>query len=101
LAKGKSNELVWTSVEEQAFENLKSTLRDCVRAYLYTAEWGKPFGIHCDNSKLAVGSCLVQWDDYGRQKPIAFTNAELSGVQLAWAAIETEACAIVWSLNKY
>ena len=56
LAKGKPNELVWTAVEEQAFENLKSALRDCVKANLYTAEWGKPFGIHCDSSKLAVGS---------------------------------------------
>ena len=40
LAKGKPNELVWTTVEEQAFENLKSALRDCVKANLYTAEWG-------------------------------------------------------------
>jgi Reverse transcriptase (RNA-dependent DNA polymerase) len=43
LAKGKPNELVWTSVKEQAFEKLKSALRDCIRANLYTAEWGKPF----------------------------------------------------------
>jgi hypothetical protein len=101
LAKGKSNELVWTSVEEQTFEKLKSALRDCVRANLYTAEWGKPFGIHCDSSKLAVGSCLVQWDDDGRQKPIVFASAKLSGAQLAWAAIEKEAYAIIWSLNKF
>jgi hypothetical protein len=54
LAKGKPIELAWTSVEEQAFEKLKSAWRDCVRANLYTTEWGKPFGIHCDSSKLAV-----------------------------------------------
>ena len=101
LAKGKPNELVWTAVEEQAFENLKSALRDCVKANLYTAEWGKPFGINCDSSKLAVGSCLVQWDDDGREKPIAFASSKLSGAQLAWAAIEKEAYAIIWSLNKF
>jgi Reverse transcriptase (RNA-dependent DNA polymerase)/RNase H-like domain found in reverse transcriptase len=101
LAKGKFNELVWTSVEEKAFEKLKSVLRDCVRANLYTAEWSKPFRIHCDSSKLAVGSSLVKWDDEGRQKPIAFESAKISGAQLAWAAIEKEAYAIVWLLNKF
>jgi RNase H-like domain found in reverse transcriptase len=68
---------------------------------LYTAEWDKPFGIHCDGSKLAVGRCLVQWDDDGRQKPIAFALAKLSGAQLAGAVIEKEAYAIIWSLNKF
>jgi len=80
LAKDKPNKLVWTDVEEQAFENLKSALCDCVRANLFTAEWGKPFGIHCDSSNFAIGSCLVQWDDEGREKPIAFTSSTLSGV---------------------
>ena len=88
-------------LKNRLFEKLKSALRDCVRANLYTAEWGKPFGIHCDSSKLAVGSCLVQWDDDGRQKPIVFASAKLSGAQLAWAAIEKEAYAIIWSLNKF
>jgi len=37
LAKDKPNEFVWTDVEEQAFENLKSALCDCVRANLFTA----------------------------------------------------------------
>jgi len=87
LAKDKPNELVWTDVEEQAFENLKSALCDCVRANLFPAELGKPFGIHCDSSNFAVGSCLVQWDDQGREKPIAFASSKLSGAQLAWAAL--------------
>jgi hypothetical protein len=101
LAKGKPNIIVWTPLEEQAFEQLKVALCDCVRANLFTAEWGKPFGIHCDSSKIAVGSCLVQWDPDGVERPIAFTSAKLSGAQLSWAAIEKEAYAIIWSLNKF
>jgi hypothetical protein len=31
-------DFVWTSVEEHAFETLKSTMRDRVRANLFTAE---------------------------------------------------------------
>jgi hypothetical protein len=101
LAKGKPNIIVWTPLEEQAFEQLKVALSDCVRANLFTAEWGKPFGIHCDSSKIAVGSCLVQWDPDGVERPIAFASAKLSGAQLSWAAIEKEAYAIIWSLNKF
>jgi hypothetical protein len=41
LAKGKQNIIVWTPREEQAFEQLKIALSDCVRANLFTAEWGK------------------------------------------------------------
>jgi RNase H-like domain found in reverse transcriptase len=37
----------------------------------------------------------------GRQKSIAVASAKLFGAQLAWAAIENEAYAIVWSLNKF
>jgi hypothetical protein len=101
LAKDKPNIVVWTEVENLAFERLKQALADCVKANLYTAQWGKPFGIHCDASKLAIGSCLVQWDDEGREKPISFASSKLSGAQLNWAAIEKEAYAIIWSLNKF
>ena len=43
----------------------------------------------------------MQWDDDGREKSIAFASSKLSGAQLAWAAIEKEAYAIIWSLNKF
>jgi len=46
-------------------------------------------------SAAAVGSCLVQWDDEGREKPVAFGSSKLFGAQLAWAAIEKEAYAVI------
>ncbi|HNJ38603.1 MAG TPA: RNase H-like domain-containing protein [Nitrosomonas sp.] len=101
LGKGKPNVILWTSIEERAFTNLKDALRECVRSNLYTVKYGHPFGIHCDASRIAVGSCLVQWDDDGREKPIAFASSKLSGAQLVWAAVEKEAYAVIWSLNKF
>jgi len=53
-------------------------------------------GIHTDASNIAVGSCLVQWDSQGNEIPIAFASA-----QLAWAAVEKEAFAVLWSINKF
>lgn len=101
LAKGKPNMIEWSDVEEAAFCELKHVLCECVKANLYIAQWGQPFGIHTDASNFAVGSCLVQWDTLGNERPIAFASAKLSGAQLAWAAVEKEAYAVVWSLNKF
>jgi hypothetical protein len=101
LAKGKPNVIEWSDIEEVAFCELKHVLCECVKANLYIAQWGQPFGIHTDASNLAVGSCLVQWDTLGNERPIAFASAKLSGAQLAWAAVEKEAYAVVWSLNKF
>jgi hypothetical protein len=101
LAKGRSNLVEWGDTEETAFQELKRVLCECVKANLYIAQWGQPFGIHTDASSIAVGSCLVQWDSQGKERPIAFASSKLTGAQLAWAAVEKEAYAVVWSLNKF
>jgi hypothetical protein len=41
LAKGKANVIEWTMVEPQTFDNLKTALRECVKANLM-AKWGTP-----------------------------------------------------------
>ena len=101
LAKGKPNLVQWSEREEAAFCEHKRALYACIRANLYIAQWGQLFGIHTNASNIAVGSCLVQWDSEGNEVPIAFASAKLSGAQLAWVAVEKEAFAVVWSLNKF
>jgi len=100
LAKGTPNLVQWSEQEEAAFCKLKQALCACVKANLHIAQWVS-FGIHTDASNIAVGSCLVQWDSQGNEIPIAFASAKLTGAQLAWAAVEKEAFAVVWSLNKF
>ena len=57
--------------------------------------------MHVDASKYAVGACLTQWNEDGSERPISFASSKLSGSQLSWAAIEKEAYAVVWALNKF
>ena len=68
---------------------------------MYTVQYGKPFGLQVDASKWAVGACLVQWDKTGNEKPISFASSKLTGSQLQWAAVEKEAYAVIWALNKF
>src|SRR5207245_7142608 len=63
-------------------------------------DFNKDFIIECDASKYCVGACLVQ-EFQGKQHPIAFTSAKLSGAQLHWAAIESEAWAVIHALKKF
>lgn len=62
---------------------------------------GQPFGIYCDASNIAVGSCLIQWTAEGQEVPISFASSKLVGSQISWATIEKEAYAVIWSLNKF
>ena len=62
---------------------------------------GEPLGIYCDASHIAVGSHVVQWDSDVKEIPISFTSSKLSGAQLSWAAVEKEAYAVIWALNKF
>jgi len=78
--KEKPTKVVWTEVEEKAFQELKRQLcEECTRIQMYTVDYGKPFGLLVDVSGFAVGSCLIQWDEEGKERPIAFASAKLAG----------------------
>ena len=66
-------------------------------------EYGKPCGILVvvDASGLAVGCCLIQWDDRGVEKPIAFASSKLNPTQMRWSTIEREAYAVIFALRKF
>ena len=100
--KDKPTKVIWTDVEESAFQELKRRLcEECTRIQLHTVDFGKPFGLLVDASGFAVGACLIQWEEDGREKPIAFASAKLAGAQLAWSTIEREAHGVIWALNRF
>ena len=101
ITNDKPARVVWTETEDIAFQQLKQALCDCTRRNLYTIRYGEPFGVHVDSSKYAVGACLMQWNEDGTERPISFASSKLTGSQLSWAAVEKEAYAVVWALNKF
>ena len=69
------NQITWTSDHQQAFNKLKACL--CNATKLHVVEYGKPCGILVDANGIAVGCCLIQWDEKGMEKPIALLAASL------------------------
>ena len=72
------NQIKWTTDHQQAFDRLKECL--CNATKLHVVEYGKPCGILVDASGVAVGCCLIQWDDRGVKKPIAFASSKFNGL---------------------
>jgi len=57
---------------------------------LHVITYGDPCGILVDASLSAVGCCLIQWSNDGKEKPIAFASSKLTPTQMAWYTMEKE-----------
>ncbi len=93
------NNIPWTSCEEKAFCQIKEEL--CKTIELHTPDVTKPFIITCDASELGIGASLGQTNEEGKVMPVTFTSKKLSNTQKRWFAIEREAYAVIWALQKF
>ena len=82
-----------------AFEKLKSDL--CNATALHTIDFLKEFGLLVDASASSIGCCLIQWDEEGVERPVAFASLKLSTTQTRWSTIEREAYAVIWALERF
>jgi len=68
---------------------------------LATARPDQPFLLYTDASAILVGCQLAQRDSTGKEHPVAFASQKLTPTQCAWATIEQEAYAVIWSLSRF
>jgi transposase InsO family protein len=95
----KSVEFVWTAECQAAFDNIKQALvsAPCLRL----PDWSRPFILHVDWSKVAVGCYLSQEDEGGAEYPVAFASRLLTPTEQRYAPLEGECLALVWATHKY
>ena len=88
----------WTSVEETAFQDLKTALISA--PVLAAPDPDLPYVVITDASDFAVGGVLCQ--DFGNGlQPIAFESHKLQAAQLNYAVHEKEMLAIVHCYEKW
>ncbi|GFV64283.1 retrovirus-related Pol polyprotein from transposon opus [Trichonephila clavipes] len=93
------NIIPWNEAAEQAFTKLKAQL---VKApSLYTPNLSKPYQLYTDALATAIGACLSQYDEKGKENPIAFFSKKLTETQTRWATIEREAYAVIEALKRF
>lgn len=89
----------WTTVEQNAFENVKSLFLESVM--LTHHDPNKIYYLQTDSSGFAIGSELYQLDNEGNHHVIAFVSKSLKGAELKWTVSEQELYAIIYSLHKF
>ena len=95
----KSVRFVWTPECQAAFDKLKIALVSA--PCLWLPDWSKPFILHVDWSKKAVGAYLSQQDDEGREYPVAFASRLMTPAEQNYAPVEGECLALVWATHKF
>lgn len=93
------NEFVWTASAQEAFEKMKIGLTSA--PVLATADYSKPFTIHCDCSNVAAGGVLTQLDNNGIERVIAYMSQKLSPAQQKYHTTEKEMLAVLISIEKF
>lgn len=93
---------VWTKECQEAFEELKSVLKE--DRILHHPDLKRPFGLGTDSSGYGIGVELFQ--NFGDEenedhRTIAFASRALTKYEKNYSVTEQEALAIVWGFQKF
>ena len=82
----------WTPACEVAFKTVKAAL--ATAPVLAFPDFERPFVILADASKKQYGGVLVQLDDEGQERIIAFTSRRMNSTQLGYGVTSKEGLAV-------
>ena len=89
----------WNDAHQAAFDALKARIKEDV--VLAVPDFSKPFQIETDASDVAIGGVLVQQDDDGRDRPVAFVSRGLTGAESRYGTTERELLAVLWAIDRF
>ena len=89
----------WTSVEQHAFDVLKSKFIEA--PVLLLPDKTKPFTVESDASKFATGAVLRQADANGDMHPCAYLSKSFDAAQRNYEIYDRELLGIVRALEEW
>ncbi len=89
----------WSQAQDDAFTKAKELISKSPTLAYYNLS--KPVVIQADASDEGLGGALLQPDEQGRLKPVAFTSCSMSSTEQRYSQIEKECLAICHSFNKF
>ena len=89
----------WGAAQEKSFDALKMALTNA--PILVFPDYNKPFVIYTDASALGLGAVLMQDDQNGRHRVIAYASRTLNKAEGNYSVTHQEALAIVWALKTF
>lgn len=94
----KDAKFMWTSVQQRAFEEVKSILTS--RPLLQFPQYDIPFNLTTDASLYCIAACLSQ-GPVGHDRPISFVSRKLNKDEQNWPSVEREALAVVYFMKYF
>jgi len=89
----------WSDECQSAFEKLKALLIE--NSVLKAPDYKKSFSLQVDASDFGIGSVLLQEDEAGEIRPVAFFSRKLTDCQKNYSTIEKETLALLLSLQHF
>jgi predicted aspartyl protease len=96
---GKNAIWQWTDREAESFVNLKEALQTTPVLQLYDPN--KPVMVDCDSSGYAIGGVLVQPDNDGNEKPVAYFSRCLNKAEAGYCTTRRELLAVIACLRHW
>ena len=95
----KDVEYLWSEEQEIAFQAIKKSLVEA--PILALPNHDKPFYVVCDASDFAIGCALMQKDDDGTERVIAYQSRRLKAAEKNYPVHDKELLAMKYSLVKF
>ena len=90
----------WTEKCDEAFEKLKNALVN--DPILRTPDWNKPFHVHIDASKFAVGCVLAQPGEHNMDFPVSYASRQLNSTERNYSTMtEREGLGMIFAVKKF
>ena len=89
----------WTESHEANFQMLKDSISSDACLMYFNSP--KPVILQVDASKLGLGGYLLQEDNHGKLRPVAYASKSLTPGETRCANIEREVLAVVWGCIKF
>jgi hypothetical protein len=89
----------WGEAQENAFCALKEALQG--EPMLALPKRGRPFKVRCDWSKKGVGEVLLQQDEQGVERVVAYGSRSCNGAESRYSSFEGELLAAVFFVRLW
>jgi hypothetical protein len=89
----------WTDDVENDFEGIKKAISSA--PVLAKPDFEKEFTIYTNATEEAVSVVLMQNDDQGNEKPVAYMSQSLSDDEFKYSFIEKHAFSLVKAIEKF
>lgn len=94
----KDIEWTWEHAQRDAFQKVKDLIIKSPVLAIFDPE--KTTTISSDSSSYGLGACLLQRQENGENRPVAYISRTLTQTERRYANIEREALGVAWACTK-